>query len=196
MKMYRVPRPTVWSIFAIGVVLIAIPFATGLPSKASAGHTLLHDLHPLMQPTSVNKTVDYYDKTFVPMRPVAVVARKASQETPKLLAGLAAQLHMTPAQLDSFLGTSFPATASLLEGLPKLAPIFEDVSPGLTHYQPLIKAISGSVGNFAQVDSLPDLRLFTWILVIPGGVLVLIAGGSLVGNRRRRVAPIPHSAAT
>jgi hypothetical protein len=191
--MYRVSRPAVWAILAIGLVLIALPFAIGLPGKSSAGHTLLADLNPLMQPASVNKTVNYFDHTFVPMRAVSVVALKASQETPKLITALGAQLHMTPGQLEAFLGKSFPAAASLLTSLPKLAPIFHNVPPGLTHYQPLVAAIQGNQGNFAKVYSLPDLRLFTWILVIPGALLVLIAGATLEMNRRRDriAAPAP-----
>jgi hypothetical protein len=193
--MDRIPRLAAWSTLAIGLILIAIPFAIGLPGKAGAGQTLLDDLNPLMQPASVNKTVYYYNDTFVPMRPVSVVATRAAQETPKLIAGLATQLHLTQAQLESLLRKDFPATASLLEGLPQLAPVFANVPPGLTHYDPLVKAIKNNVGNFAKVDSLPDLRLFTWILLISGAVLVLIAAGSLRSNRRRdRVAHAPAPA--
>jgi hypothetical protein len=189
--MYRIPRLALWAILLIGVILIVIPFAIGLPGKASAGQTLLDDLHPLMQPASINQTASYYDNTFVRLGPVSVVAVKASKETPKLIAALATDLHLTPAHLESFLGTSFPATASLLGGLPALSPVFANVAPGLTHYKPLVKAIVASEGNYAKVDSLPDLRLFTWLLVVPGVALLLIAGGSLLSNRRRTVAPVP-----
>ena len=192
--MYRVPRLAIWSTLAIGIILIAIPFVIGLPGKASAGQALLDDLHPLMQPPSVSKTVNYYKNTFVPLGPVSLVAVKASAETPKLITALATQLHMTPGQLNAFLGTSFPATATLLGGLPKLAPVFANVPPGLTHYEPLVRAVNDNVGRYAKVDSLPDLRFFTWILVIPGVLLVLIAGGSMLRNHSRRVEAVPAPA--
>lgn len=137
--MNRLTRVSLWAIVAIAAVLIVIPFAIGLPSKAAAGQTMLKSLHPLMQPASVNKTVYYFDGTFVPLRPVAVGAVQAAGETPKLIAALATPLHMTPTQVPKFLGTSSPATAGLLQGLPKLAPIFANVPPGLTHYQPLVQ---------------------------------------------------------
>lgn len=186
--MNRTTRASLSAIIAIAAVLIVIPFAIGLPSKAAAGQRMMNDLHSLMQPASVNKTVYYFDSTFVPLRPLAIGAVQAARETPKLIAALAGPLHMTPAQVQQFLAKRFPATASLLGGLPKLAPTFANVPPGLTHYQPLVKAIEANVGNYARVDSLPDMRLFTWILVVPGVLLALLAGRILLIGRHVRVA--------
>jgi len=81
--MNRTTRASLWAILLIGVVLIVIPFAIGLPGKASAGQTILDDLHPLMQPASVSKTVYYFNNTFVPLGPVSVGAVRAGTETPK-----------------------------------------------------------------------------------------------------------------
>jgi hypothetical protein len=185
--MNRTMRASLWAIIAIAAVLIVIPFSIGLPGKAAAGQTMLDDLHSLMQPASVNKTVYYFNGTFVPLRPVAIGAVQAAGETPKLIGTLAGALHMTPAQLEQFLVSRFPATAALLGGLPRLAPTFANVPPGLKHYKPLVEALSSNVGNYGKVSSLPDLRLFTWILVVPGVLLALIAGGVLLSTRRPRI---------
>jgi hypothetical protein len=192
--MNRTTRASLWAILLIGVVLIVIPFAIGLPGKASAGQTILDDLHPLMQPASVSKTVYYFNNTFVPLGPVSVGAVRAGTETPKLIGGLATPLHMTPNQLTQFLGAHFPATGALIGSLPKLSPVFANVPPGIVHYTPLVHAIQANVGNYAKVDSLPNLRLFTWILVVPGVLLVLLATWPLVSARRERVAAIPAHA--
>jgi hypothetical protein len=192
--MSRTTRAFLWSIVAIGLALIVIPFAIGLPRKASAGQTLLDDLRPMMRPASVTKTVNYYDNTFVQLRPVAVGAVQAAGEAPKLVAALATPLHLTPAGVQQFLATSFPAMANLIRGLPQLAPVFAQVPPGLEHYQPLVRAIQGNVDNYASVDSLPNLRLFTWFMVIPGALLVLLAGGSVVTSRRERIVAVPAPA--
>jgi hypothetical protein len=188
--MNRATRASLWAIMTIAAVLIAIPFSIGLPGKSAAGQTMLDDLHPLMQPASVSTTVDYFNSTFVPLRPVSVGAVQAAGETPKLIAALARPLHMTPAQVQQFLGQRFPATAGMLEGLPRLAPTFANVPPGLKHYQPLVKAIGANVDNYAEVSSLPDLRLFTWILVVPGVLLALLAGRTLLSTRRTRVGVV------
>jgi hypothetical protein len=44
--------------------------------------------------------------------------------------------------------------------------------------------------------SLPNLRLFTWVLVVPGVLLVLIAGYGLVAIRSPRLEPRPRRAVT
>jgi hypothetical protein len=193
--MNRTTRVSLWAVLLIGVVLIVIPFAIGLPGKASAGQTMLDDLHSLMQPASVSKTVYYFNNTFVPLGPVSVGAARAGTEAPKLIGALATPLHMTPTQVTQFLGAHFPATAALIGSLPKLSPVFANVSPGILHYTPLVQAIQANVGNYAKVASLPDLRLFTWILVVPGVLLVLLAGWPLVSARRERVAAVPAHAA-
>jgi len=187
-------RASLWAIIAIAAVLIVIPFAIGLPSKAAAGQTMLDDLHPVMQPANVNKTLDYFDNTFVPLRPISAGAVAAAGETPKLIGALARPLRMTPAEVQSFLGASFPATAGLLQALPQSAPVFANVPPGIKHYQPLVTAIKGNVTNYARVDSLPNLRLFTWLMVVPGVLLALIAGRLLVRDRRVERTAVPAHA--
>jgi hypothetical protein len=187
-SMNRNTRVSLTAIVAIGAILAVIPFAIGLPGKASAGQTMLDNLHPMMQQASVNKTVYYFNDTFVPLRPVATGAIEAAGETPKLMPALATPLHMSPGQVQKFLAAGFPATAGLLQNLPQLAPIFANVAAGLNHYQPLVKAIQANVDNYAKVSSLPDLRWFTWILFIPGLALVLIAGSLLVKDRRVRIS--------
>lgn len=181
-------RKVLWPVLVIGVLLIVAPFAISLPSKASAGQTMLNEFHPIMQPANVNTTVKYYYQTFVPLRGVATGGVAAAGETPKLIAGLATQLHMTPAQVQKFLGTDFPALAELLGSFPQLVPIFTEVPPGLDHYKPLVSTMQENVHNYAQIDSLPNFNLFTWFFVIPGALLVLLAalGLGVFGVFRRR----------
>jgi hypothetical protein len=180
-------------ILVIGIALIVLPFAISLPSKASAGQTMMDNFHPIMQPASVAKTVNYYNQTFTPLRPVAIGGVAAAAEVPQLVAALSKQLHMTPAQLQQFLGKDFPAIAGLLGNLPRLTPVFTNVPPGLDHYQPLVKTMQTNVSNYAKINSLPNFRLFTWFFVVPGVLLVLLAGWPLIAQRRGRavVAPAP-----
>jgi len=43
-------RKVLWPVLVIGILLIVMPFAISLPSKASAGQTMLNEFHPIMQP--------------------------------------------------------------------------------------------------------------------------------------------------
>jgi len=186
-------RRLMWPVLVLGIILIVLPLALSFPSKASAGQTMLDNFHPIMQPASVRTTVNYYNNTFVPLRSVAQDGVKAAGEAPQLIAALAAQLHMTPSQVESFLGSRFPAMAQLLGGLPKLVPIFSAVPPGLAHYQPLVATMKANVTNYSQVDSLPNFRLLTWFFIVPGILLVLLAGAGLIADRRTKPAAEPKS---
>jgi len=107
-------RKVVWAVLAIGVAMIVMPLAMSLPSRASAGQNMIDGFRPIMQPANVNTTANYYYETFVPLRGVAQGGVQAASETPKLMATLAAGLHMTPAQLQQLMQTNFPAFAALL----------------------------------------------------------------------------------
>jgi hypothetical protein len=175
-----------WPVLGIGIALIVAPFAMSLPSKASAGQTIRNAARPIFQPASVRTSANYYYGTFVKLRTVAVGGAQAAGEVPELIAALATQLHMTPTQVQQFLATGFPATASLLGSFPQLVPVFQNVPPGLDYYKPLINTMQANVSNYAKIDSLPNFRLFTWFFVVPGILLVLLSGLPLLLSLRRR----------
>ena len=181
----RSTRPFLLSILVIGVLLIVMPFVISLPSRASHGQTMITQFKPIMQPASVATTVRYYDHTFTPLRALASSGVQAAGEAPAMIAGLSHALHTTPAQTEHFLVASYPAMFALLSGLPKLTPILQQVPAGLTHYAPLIKTVQANVANFAAISALPSFRLFTWFFVIPGVLLVALAGIPLAGSRDR-----------
>ena len=171
-----------WPVLIIGIALIVMPFAMSMPSKAGAGQDMLDNFRPIMQPDNVTKTADYYNNTFVNLRPVAQAGPQLATEAPQLIAALAQQLKMTPEQVQQFLGSQFPAMAGLLGGLPQLQPIFANVPSGLDHYKPLVDVMQANVTNYQKVDSLPSFKLFTWFFVIPGILLVLLAGAPLAAG--------------
>ena len=172
-------RKVLWPVLVIGILLIVMPFAISLPSKASAGQTMLNEFHPIMQPASVKMAANYYYETFVPLRAVANGGVLAAPEIPKLIAGLATQLHMTPTQVQQFLGADFPAMAKLLASFPQLVPIFTNVPPGLDVYKPLVTTMQGNVSDFKQINSLPSFNLFAWFFMVPGVLLLLLSGAGL-----------------
>jgi len=178
-----------WPILIIGVLLIVAPFAISLPSKASAGQAMLHNFHPIMQPASVKQTVSLYENTFLKLKPVASGGIAAAGEETALLKGLATGLHLSPPQLEQYLGGQFPAFAQLLASFPQLVPVFSQVGPGLADYKPLVDTMQANVSNYQQVDSLPNFRLFTWFFEVPGILIAVLALLGLgVGWRQRQVS--------
>jgi hypothetical protein len=149
-------RKVLWPILLIGLALVVVPFAIGLPGKAAAGQRMLNGFHPLMQPANVQTTANYYNKTFVPLGALATQFAQAASNPQ-----MAEQLK------------------PLMPMLGPAMPIFAKVPAGLAHYRPLVQTMQANVSDYASVDSLPDFRLFTWFFVIPGALLMLLAGWGL-----------------
>src|SRR5207248_2452376 len=117
----------------------------------------------------------------------------------RLVPLLAKALHMTPTQVRTLMTERLPALAAMLRNLPAMqrdfggllgtmqgnVDIFRQVPAGLTHYKPLVTTMQVNVDNYKQVNSLPSFRLFTWFFVVPGALLLLLAGYGLFGGWTR-----------
>jgi len=205
-------RKVLWGVLAIGLVLVIAPFALSLPSKASAGERMISGFEPIMQPDQVATTARYYNDVFVPLGTVAPMMSAENvakfqaylkgfggmeTDAATLVPLLAQAMNMTPAQVQAMMATQLPSMAAMLQNLPAMqrdfggllgtmqenVDIFAQVPAGLQHYQPLVTTMQANVDDYEQVSSLPDFRLFTAFFVIPGVLLILLAGIGLFGNR-------------
>ncbi len=210
-------RTLLWSVLVVGVALIVAPLALSLPGKASSGERMLNGFQPIMQPDQVKTTAHYYNDVFVPLGKVTpmMTAKNLARfqgymtgmaamqvDAGKLVPLLAQALHMTPAQVQAMMATRLPAMSAMLQNLPvmqrdfngligtmqKNTGIFARVPAGLKHYQPLVTTMQANVGNYKQVNSLPSFRLFAWFFIVPGALLVLLAGIGLYSE-----GAIPHT---
>jgi hypothetical protein len=164
-------RKVLWPVLVIGLALIVVPFAIGLPSKAAAGQRMLNDFHPLMQAAAVQKTANYYNNVFTPLGAVATQFNAAS----------------TNPQMQAQLKPVMPM-------LQPVMPVFKQVPAGLAWYKPLVTTMQGNVSDYRSVNSLPNFELFTWFFVVPGILLVLLAGWGLWHEHEvtvRRAHPTP-----
>ena len=157
-------RKLLWPILAIGVLLIALPFAFQLPSRTAAGDRMLSDFQPLMSASHVQQTAAYYNNVFVPLGTVSTQFTAAASN-PQM------QKQLTP----------------LMPMLQPVIPIFRQVPAGLAWYKPLVTTMQGNVNDFKSVNALPSFKLFTWFFVVPGLLLVLISGLGLWETRGERV---------
>lgn len=216
-------RKLLWAVLVIGLALVIAPFALSLPGKSAAGQRMLNDFQPIMQPNQVQITADYYDNVFVPLGKVTPMMSAQNvamfqgylkgfagmqTDAAKLVPLLAQALHMTPAQVQNLMATQLPSMAAMLQNLPAMqrdfggllgtmqqnVGIFSRVPAGLAHYQPLVRTMQGNVDNYKQVNSLPDFRLFAVFFVVPGVLLVLLAGYGLFGNPLTRGLSFHHRA--
>jgi hypothetical protein len=216
-------RKLFWGVLVIGLALVIAPFALGMPGKSAAGQRMLNGFQPIMQPDQVAITANYYDHVFVPLGRVTPMMSAQNlakfqgylkgfggmqTDAAKLVPLLAQGLHMTPAQVQAMMATQLPSMAAMLQNLSAMqrdfggllgtmqqnVGIFSRVPAGLAHYKPLVRTMQANVTNYKRVNSLPDFRLFTWFFVVPGVLLVLLAGYGLFGNPFERVSWFHHRA--
>lgn len=159
-----------WGVLVIGVALIVAPLAMGLPSKSAAGERMINDFQPIMAPDQVQKTANYYYNVFVPLGQITPMYTNANAtKFQNYLTGMHdAGLQIPPAAAKDF--------NQLVGSMKQAVPIASQVPAGLAHYKPLVVAMQGNVSDFDKLSSLPKFTLFTWFFVIPGALLVLLAG--------------------
>jgi hypothetical protein len=218
-------RKSMWAVFAIGLVLAIAPFALLLPTKAGAGEDMLNGFQPIMQPNQVATTATYYNDVFVPLGQVTPMmsAKNLAKfqgymkgfegmqaDSAKLVPMLAHALNMTPAQVQQMMAEDLPSMAAMLQAMPRMQrdfggllttmqqneDIFAQVPAGLAHYEPLVTTMQANVDNYADVNSLPSFRLFAWFFVIPGVLLMAIAGYGLWTGRMEATHAAHHARPT
>jgi hypothetical protein len=205
-------RQTMWGVLAIGVVLIAAPFAIGLPAKAHGGQKMIDAFEPIMEEGNVETTAEYYYSVLVPLGNVVPAMTQENIDrfngylagfgalgidAEKMVPALASAMNMPEQDVQAFMGAQFPAMTQTLQGLPQMGEdftgllrlmeanvgIFEQVPADLDHYEPLVTTMQAEQENYDKVASLPDFRLFTWFFVIPGLLLLALALVGLFVNR-------------
>jgi hypothetical protein len=216
-------RKLLWAVLVIGLALVIAPLALGLPGKAAAGERMMNGFQPIMQPDHVATTARYYNDVFVPLGTVTPMMSAQNlakfqadlkgfggmqTDAAKLVPLLAQAMHMTPAQVQAVMATQLPSMAAMLQNLPAMqrdfggllgtmqqnVGIFSQVPAGLAHYQPLVTTMQANVDNYKQVNSLPDFRLFTVFFLVPGVLLILLAGYGLFGSSLRGRLAFHHHA--
>ena len=208
-------RKMMWGVLVVGVLLIAAPFAIGLPGKASGGQDMIDAFEPIMDEQNVQITSDYYYDVFVPLGQVAPAMSQENidkfngylagfgpmgAEAQNLVPAIAQATGMTEEQAGEYMATEFPAmfadvagaaadadrtSKGLLGLMGNNVAIFEQVPGGLDHYKPLVDTMEAEVEDYDKVASLPDFNLFTFFFAIPGVLLVAMAGFALFASRKQ-----------
>jgi hypothetical protein len=189
----------------------------------AAGERMMNGFEPIMQSDEVATTARYYNDVFVPLGTVTPMMSAQNlakfqaylkgfggmqTDAAKLVPPLAQAMHMTPAQVQAVMATQLPSMAAMVQNLPAMqrdfggllgtmqqnVGIFSQVPAGLAHYEPLVTTMQANVDNYTQVNSLPDFRLFTVVFIVPGTLLILLAGYGLFGSTVRGRIVFHHHA--
>jgi hypothetical protein len=161
--MWFVPRIGGIIAIAFGLVLIAVPFALSLPTKAADADQMNTNLKPV------------YSKALITQASgaLATVGTMGTEMSQTMLPALADQLGMSGDQLQSFLGDNFPATAATLQNLPA----------SMERFQGLVRTFDANLDNYGTLKPVAFAPII-WTVVIGGAVMFLVSiGGFALGRR-------------
>src|ERR1019366_3066623 len=152
-----------------GAFRVFLPLTTNLPAKSSATGDMMAAFRPAMTTSALAQSA-------TDQRTMAAMGQ---QMNTAMMPALAAQLHMTPAQLTAYLAANDPAVAKGLAQFGSILPFFGNLESTMQAQQ----------SNFQQADQIPTGFLaptsMTWLFVLPGAALLLLG---LFGLVRPRVA--------
>jgi len=159
---------------AVGVVLVAIPIGTNLFSKASAVDDLTDDLRPAFTDAQLAQADT----------DMSTIEAMAAQLGGEAIPALAEQFGTTP---DAF-AASRRKPDDRLEGL--------DLSQAIANpqFRGLVDGLRAEQGDFHLADAIPTKNLpaivVPFLFLVPGLVLVGVAGFALLRARPRFVLPV------
>jgi hypothetical protein len=207
-------RKLLWAVLAIGVALVALPLIFQMPTRAAAGERMMSDFQPIMQPDQVQKTADYYNNTFVPLdkvfTPIVTQATvdkfnaylkgfgAVGAEGQRLVPTIAQAMGVSDAQAAAYMAKEFPGMTGMISSLPAMqqdfqgllgamsanTDVFARVPAGIAHYKPLVTTMQGNVSDYAAASKLPPFYLLPWFFIVPGLLLIGLAGYGLYADRR------------
>lgn len=161
--MLRSPKAGGAAAIVVGLLLLLMPVALSLPAKAADADQLNANLKPVYTQALVTNATGA----------LATVGAMGNEMQTKMLPALATQLKMTPEQLQTFLGTNFPATAQALQTMPA----------SMERFNGLVKVFDKNLANYNTLKPVGLAKLIL-ILMVAGG---LVAGlGALTSFKGRQ----------
>lgn len=161
--MLRTPKAGGTTAIVVGLLLVIASITLSLPSKAADADQLNANLKPVYTQALVTNASGA----------LATIGAMGNEMQTKMLPALAMQLKMTPQQLQTFLGSNFPATAQALQTMPA----------SMERFNGLVKVFDKNLANYNTLKPVGLARLI-WILMVAGG---LVAGlGAITSLKRRR----------
>lgn len=147
---------------ALGIVMVAVPIVTTLPSKAADADALNEAVAPLFTQESIQASQSAID----------TLEAMAEELSTSLIPGLAQQLGMTPAQAQAFLADNFPTITGALQQFPAT----------IGRAQASTDLIAANTDEFADVRDVPN-QTVAWTVVAGGLATIVLASIALAMNQ-------------
>jgi hypothetical protein len=158
-------RLPAFGVLAIGVIVLIVLFANNLFTVGTAFEELTDEFRPIMTDEAIAAA----------KADVAGLGAVSEEFNTQVAPAVAEALQMTPDELNTFLGTNFPAVAAGVAALPGIVDQFTSVVALLEQQQ----------SNFEQADQIPTSNLpassVPWIILLIG-VGALLVGIVMLGR--------------
>ena len=161
------PRGSAVAVMVAGAALVAVPLILSMPHKASYADTMNENLKPVY----TQQLITQADSS------VATLSAMGTEMQQQMLPDLAAQLNMSPDELNAFMAQNFPDTTAALAVLPD----------SLGRFQTLVATFDGRLDDYNTLKPVSFVPI-VW-LMIGGGIALLLLGAAGVvvtrkGNRQ------------
>ena len=148
--MWFAPRTGGVIAVVLGIMLVAVPFALSLPTKAADADQMNANLRPVYTPALIAASGGA----------LATVGTMGTEMSETMLPALAEKLGMTGDQLQAFLGENFPATAAALQNLPA----------SMERFQGLVGTFESNLDNYATLEPVSFAPII-WTVIVGGGLM-------------------------
>jgi hypothetical protein len=163
LAMLRSPKAGGAAALVLGLLVVALSIFLSLPAKAADADKLNANLKPIYTQALVDNS----------KAALATIGAMGAEMQTKMLPALAAQLKMTPAQLQAFLAGNFPATANALQTMPA----------SMERFNGLVRVFEKNLSNYNILKPVGLARIVL-ILMIAGGLTALLGAALLIPRRR------------
>jgi hypothetical protein len=170
--LWFVPRTGGIVAIVLGALLVAVPLALSLPTKAANADQMNENLKPVYSQTLITQASGA----------LTIVGTMGTEMSQTMLPALADQLGMTPDQLQTFLGDNFPATAAALQSMPA----------SLARFQGLVETFKANLDNYDTMKSVAFAPII-WTVIVGGAVMFVMGIWAFALGRRPEVA-VPEEA--
>ncbi len=152
-------RLPAFGVLAIGVIVLIVLFNSNLFAVGTAFEELTDAFRPIMTDESIATAED----------DIAGLGAVADEFPTQVAPAVAQALQMSPDELNTLLGTNYPAVAAGVGALPEIVPTFSGV----------VELLAEQQSNFESADAIPTTSLpastVPWMILLIGIAAVVVA---------------------
>lgn len=147
----------------VGGLLVVVPLALSLPSKAAAADQMNRNLKPVYTHELITGA----------QQGLAVVGAMGTQMTDEMLPALGTQLGLDEAALQGFLGENLPAVAAGIQAMPD----------AMGRFTTVVETFDANLEDYFTITEVAFVPI-VWTLILGGAIVLVLALWAILAVRR------------